>query len=257
MNIESVPALSTAKRKLITSLQQPKHRREQQLFVAEGTKCISELIDTFNCCMIVATAAWIESGKLGLPHGCELYKASRADMERISSMNNAPDVIAVMEMPVPLDKIDTSGLVLALDGVQDPGNLGTILRACDWFGVRTVVCSNDTVDVFNHKVVQSTMGSLARVEVVYRDLPEWLSKLPKGLPVYGTFLNGENIYLANLSERGVIVMGNEGKGISQKVAAAVNSRLFIPPYPRDARHVESLNVSMATAIILSQFRELN
>lgn len=256
MNIESVPALSTAKRKLITSLQQPKHRREQQLFVAEGTKCISELIDTFNCRMMVATAAWIESGKPGLPHGCELYKASRADMERISSMNNAPDVIAVMEMPVPLDKIDTSGLVLALDGVQDPGNLGTILRACDWFGVRTVVCSNDTVDVFNHKVVQSTMGALARVEVVYQDLTEWLSKLPKGLPVYGTFLNGENIYSANLSERGVIVMGNEGKGISQKVAATVNSRLFIPPYPCDARHVESLNVSMATAIILSQFRKL-
>lgn len=255
MNIDSLPTLSASKRKLISSLQQPKHRRQLRLFVAEGAKCISELIGAFECQTLVATAAWLEQNAVPLPCEAEIIKATRADLERISSMSTAPQVIAVMKMPDVVANPDSQGLVVALDGVQDPGNLGTIIRACDWFGIRSIVCSRDTVDVYNAKVVQATMGALARVGVSYTDLPEWLATQPAGKAVYGTFLGGENIYDASLGNNGIIVMGNEGKGISPQVAEMVTRRLFIPPYPIDAQHVESLNVSMATAIILSQFRK--
>ena len=255
MNTDSIPALSASRRKQIASLQQPKHRRELRLFVAEGAKCISELIGIFECRMIIATHAWLEKDLFRFPPETEIAKATRADMERISSMSNAPEVIAVMKMPESAGTADTDGLTVALDGVQDPGNMGTIIRACDWFGIRSIVCSRDTVDVYNPKVVQATMGALARVAVTYTDLPAWLRQLPGDIEVYGTFLDGDDIYGAQLGAHGVIVMGNEGKGISPEVAATVNRRLFIPPYPRDARHVESLNVSMATAIVLSQFRK--
>lgn len=255
MNTDNIPALSASRRKQIASLHQPKHRRELRLFVAEGAKCISELIGIFECRMVIATHAWLEKDLLRFPPETEIVKATRADMERISSMSNAPEVIAVMKMPESAGTADTDGLTVALDGVQDPGNMGTIIRACDWFGIRSIVCSRDTVDVYNPKVVQATMGALARVAVTYTDLPAWLRQLPGDMEVYGTFLDGDDIYGAPLGTRGVIVMGNEGKGISPEVAATVNRRLFIPPYPRDARHVESLNVSMATAIVLSQFRK--
>lgn len=144
------------------------------------------------------------------------------------------------------------GLVLALDRVQDPGNIGTILRCCDWMGVDTVIASADTVDCFNPKAVQASMGALAHVKVYYTDLAEYLGSIDA--PVYGTFLDGENIYREALSECGVIIMGNEGKGISHEIEKFVNRRLYIPPYPTDSVHVESLNVGMATAITLSQFR---
>lgn len=254
MNTDNLPALSATKRKMISSLQQPKHRRELQLFVAEGEKCISELIDTFTCRMIVATGEWLGKGRMPIPYGTEIFKATRADMQRLSSLSNPPEVIAVMAMPELSGRIDSRRLIVALDGVQDPGNLGTIIRTCDWYGVRSIVCSRDTVDVYNSKVVQSTMGALARVDVMYTDLPQWLSSLPRDTPVYGTFLDGEDLAAASLRQHGVIVMGNEGKGISPAVARTVSHRLFIPPYPREARHVESLNVSIATAIVLSQFR---
>lgn len=255
MNIDTLPTLSASKRKLISSLQQPKHRRQLRLFVAEGAKCISELLGTFECQTLVATAAWLEQNDMPLPCGAEIIKASRCDLERISSMSTAPQVVAVMKMPDAVAEPDTAGIVVALDGVQDPGNLGTIIRACDWFGIRSIVCSRDTVDVYNAKVVQATMGALARVAVSYTDLAEWLRKQSADMAIYGTFLDGEDIYDASLGNRGIVVMGNEGKGISPQVAQMVTRRLFIPPYPRDARHVESLNVSMATAIILSQFRK--
>lgn len=145
-------------------------------------------------------------------------------------------------------------LVVALDGVQDPGNLGTIIRACDWFGVTTILCSRDTVDAFNPKVIQSTMGAIGRVKLHYVDLPAIISQLPDTTPLIGTFLDGENIYATKLPQSGMIVMGNEGHGISAEVAELINCRLYIPPYPADASHVESLNVAMATAITLAEFR---
>ena len=254
MNPELIQPLSVARRKLIASLQQPRHRREHRLFVAEGAKCISELTDTFACRMVVATHAWYERDAMTLPRGAELLKATRADMERISSMSNPPEVIAVMEMPPEAADTIPDGLIVALDGVQDPGNLGTIIRACDWFGVNTIVCSRDTVDLYNSKVIQATMGALARVGVRYVDLPRWLAALPASRPVYGTFLDGDNIYSCRLPETAMIVMGNEGQGISPEVEQAVSRRLLIPSYPPGAPTSESLNVGMATAITLSEFR---
>lgn len=256
MNIEQIPAISASQRKMIASLQQSRHRRESRLFVAEGAKCLFELIGAFRCRMIVATHAFLLSHSCDMPAGIEIVKGGRADMERISSMSNPPEVIAVMEMPEQAALPDPSAeLVLALDDIQDPGNLGAIIRTCDWFGVRTIVCSQATVDIYNPKVVQSTMGAMAHVNVVSADLAAWLESLHHSVPVYGTFLDGEDIYNESLGANGVVVMGNEGRGITPRVAAAVNRRLFIPPFPRDAQHVESLNVSVATAITLAQFRK--
>ena len=155
------------------------------------------------------------------------------------------------------------GLVVALDGVQDPGNLGTIIRTCDWFGVRRLVCSHDTADCYNPKVVQATMGALARVQVEYVDLVSWLEEIkalnsqPSTLPIYGTLLNGRNLYedgaIAD-RQQGVIIMGNEGNGISEAVRRHITHPLLIPPYPADAETSESLNVAIATAITLAEFR---
>jgi len=148
-------------------------------------------------------------------------------------------------------------LVLCLDGVQDPGNLGTIIRTADWFGIKHIVCSQQTVDAFSPKVVQATMGSIARVSVHYTDLTSFLTSLPEGTPVYGTFLDGKNLYHEQLKPNGVIIMGNEGNGISAEIARHVTHRLLIPPYPADSDTAESLNVSIATAIICAEFRRIN
>jgi TrmH family RNA methyltransferase len=149
----------------------------------------------------------------------------------------------------------SDGLILALDTIQDPGNLGTIVRVADWFGIEDIVCTNETADIFAPKAVQATMGAIARVRVHYTDLTHWLSQArSQGKPVYGTFLDGENIYGKALSDNGIIVMGNEGNGISASIAEEVTERLFIPPYPSDRETSESLNVAMATGIICAEFR---
>ncbi len=148
-------------------------------------------------------------------------------------------------------------LSIALDGIQDPGNLGTIIRVADWMGVRHIICSRDTVDVYNPKVVQATMGAISRVKVYYADLSDVLRKLRESMPVYGTFLDGDNIYATELTEEGIIVMGNEGKGVSEPVANLATKRLYIPSYPPGEQTSESLNVAVATAITLSEFRRQN
>ena len=146
-------------------------------------------------------------------------------------------------------------LTLALDSVQDPGNLGTIIRIADWFGIETIICSHETADVYNPKVVQATMGSIARVKVIYTDLQNTLKHLSESLPIYGTFLNGDNIYKSNLSNDGVIVMGNEGRGISKEVAKVITNRILIPNYPEGRKCADSLNVAIATAITCAEFRK--
>lgn len=246
--------LSQAKRKYFAALRQSKRRRELGLFAIEGAKAVRELSGLYKMVALAATAKWLESNGDTAMGAAAVYKASVADMERMSALSTAPEVIAFFEMPRRnFDIRSLQGkLVVALDRVQDPGNLGTIIRACDWFGVDTILCSNDTVDVYNPKVIQATMGAIGRVEVHYVDLPSTLRKL--SMPVYGTFLDGQNIYTGKLSNTGVIVMGNEGQGISPEVAACVTDKLFIPPHPCDRAHVESLNVSMATAITLALFR---
>jgi TrmH family RNA methyltransferase len=180
---------------------------------------------------------------------------SEKEMERISQLKTANSVLAVVELPRhSLAKAQPAkNLVLALDRVQNPGNLGTIIRLADWFGISDIVCSEDSADCFNPKVVQATMGAILRVRVHYTNLPQWLAN-QRDTKIYGTFLEGENIYSAQLDKAGVIVMGNEGQGISTEVAETVTHKLLIPPYPADRCGSESLNVAVATAVICSEFR---
>lgn len=249
--------LTNALRKEVHGLAQAKNRRESRLFTAEGTKSVLDTLGAFQCVRILATHAWLEDNAAHI-HGLETVQCTRADMERITALSTAPDVIAVFRMPnaeQPNIQQLAQVLTIALDRVQDPGNLGTIVRLADWMGIDTILASHDTADVYNPKTVQATMGSLARVRVVYCDLPTTLSSIAAlGAPVYGTFLDGKNIYGTQLQNRGVLVMGNEGRGISAEVAATVSHRLYIPPYPANRQGAESLNVAVATAIATAEFR---
>ena len=230
----------------IKALATKQGREEQGAFIAEGEKLVGEIRSSdLRIRKIHQTKPIFAEGEL----------ISEKEMERISQLKTANSVLAVVELPksrlasVKPDK----NLVLALDRVQNPGNLGTIIRLADWFGISDIVCSEDSADCFNPKVVQATMGAILRVKVHYTSLVEWL-KNQHNTKIYGTFLEGENIYSAELDKSGVIVMGNEGQGISAEVAATVSHKLLIPPYPADRCGSESLNVAVATAVICSEFR---
>lgn len=240
--------------KYVISLSRKKVREEEGCFVAEGTKCVRDTWDYFNCRMIIATRAWYdENGHSG--HLDKIVFANSQQMQRMSQMTTAPDVIAVYDIPQRdiTDESIRSSLNVVLENIQDPGNLGTIIRLCDWFGVKNVFCSPNTVDVFNHKVVQATMGAISRVRVNYCKLDVLLRQYAD-MPIYGTTLNGKNLYKADLSETGFVIFGNEGKGMSQALADMANVNLRIPPFPVDARTSESLNVGIAAAITIGEFR---
>jgi TrmH family RNA methyltransferase len=248
--------ITNALRKTVRGLNEAKNRRQSGLFVAEGTKCVLDTLAAFDCNMLIASRQWIDE-HADACRGREVIVANRADFERMSNLSTPPQVIAVYAVPQrSLNCEALAGqLVLALDRVQDPGNLGTIVRLADWMGIHTILASTDTVDVYNPKVVQATMGSISRVHVHYVDLPATLATLrAAGMEVYGTFLDGTSIYAAPLSQAGVIVMGNEGQGISAAVAATVSRRLLIPTFPADAASAESLNVATAAAITVAEFR---
>ena len=238
--------ISKTQIKLIKSLQQKKYRDEAGLFVAEGEKCVEELRKGFEL------VHFYREGE----------NATRTEIEQLSGLRTPQGVIGVFKKSEYSEKSEypeNSDLLLVLDGIQDPGNLGTIIRTCDWFGVRTILCSPDTADCYNPKVVQATMGALARVHVHYLDLPSFLKNTT--LPVYGTLLDGRDMYEAlkseggkDLKKEGIIIMGNEGNGISQAVRPFITRPLRIPSYPKDAETSESLNVAIATAIVLAEFR---
>lgn len=251
--------VSQSLRKQIAALQQPRHRREQGLFVLEGTRSVLDTAACFDTVYVIATQRWLDEYGHRLPKSLPTpMVARREDMERMSSMSTPQGVLAVCRIPqhTEVPRLTPDMLVLALDRVQDPGNLGTIIRLADWWGIDTILASADTVDCFNPKVIQSTMGAIARVRVVYVDsLADTLRRLgSEGMDVYGMFLGGEPLYEAPLSLGGVIVMGNEGNGITDEVAATVTRRLTIPPYPAGATTVESLNVAVATAVTVAEFR---
>ena len=239
-------SVSKSNIKLVRSLQQKKFRDERGLFVAEGRKCVEELSKAFERVMLFV----------------EGENATAQEIAQMSSLRTPQGVIGVFRKREIGDST-SFGLVVVLDGVQDPGNLGTIIRTCDWFGVRRLVCSHDTADCYNPKVVQATMGALARVKVEYVELVSWLEEIknlnspPSTRPIYGTLLNGRNLYedgaIAD-RQQGVIIMGNEGNGISEAVRRYITHPLLIPPYPADAETSESLNVAIATAITLAEFR---
>lgn len=240
--------------KFIKSLKQKKFRIQHGCFSVEGPKMVDELLQSdFRVRNIIGTASWIEKqGKSSGPAN-ELVEISAKDLERISGLKTPNQVLAVAEIPkwkVPVPK-DLSGLVLALDGISDPGNLGTILRIADWFGIREVICSEDTVDVFNPKVVQASMGSLFRVRVVYGHLADFLNNPDLKLLKFGAVMDGENIYKKKLPAEGLLVIGSESHGISPGVASEIDVGLTIPA---SAEATESLNAAVATGIICSEFR---
>ncbi len=249
--------LTSAIIKTVASLDKASHRRREGLFMVEGTKAVADTIGHFDLHMLICTAAWEESHP-ALVDGLEVTRATARDLSRMSHMSTPPEVIAVYRLPVYAfePRRLRGGLVLALDTIQDPGNLGTIIRTADWMGVHDIIASRETVDCFSPKVVQATMGSIVRVKVHYCDLPATLAALREGgMPVYGTVLGGGDIYAADLRPEGVIVVGNEGRGISAEVLAQVTERVTIPSYPRGgAAHGESLNAAVATAIVLAAFR---
>ena len=241
--------LSKNQIKLISSLHQKKHRFANQLFIAEGVKVIQELVKSnFELDHLYTTKddfSEVTTHKKSL--------ISENELNKISALTTPNSCLAVFKIPLE-SKIIESGLVLALDSIRDPGNMGTILRLCDWFGIQQLICSKETVDIYNPKVVQATMGSIARVNVNYIDLNDFITKT--SLPVFGTFMDGENIYQTTLPEEGIIVMGNEANGISESIEKFVTKRLTIPRFG-DIQMTESLNVATATSIILSEFRRQN
>lgn len=228
--------------KRIISLQQKKYRKESGLFFVEGKKVIQELLDSkFVLEELFVTEPLFE-------HIPQQTLISESDLKKISALTNPNNCLAVFRMPEP-KKINEGGIILALDKIRDPGNLGTIIRLCDWFGITDLVCSEDTVDLYNPKVLQATMGSITRVNVSYVDLNEFLSQTK--LPIFGTFMNETNIYKTQLPQDGIIVMGNEANGISPEIEELITDKITIP---RFGNPTESLNVATATAIILSEFR---
>jgi TrmH family RNA methyltransferase len=252
--------ISKAKIKLIRSLENKKARRQEGLFVAEGPKVVGELMAVRTPRMIVATEAWADApGVLAsLPADTELVRVTDDELRKASFLQHPQQVLGLFALPQCDDHtavaVPAGRLCLALDGVQDPGNVGTIIRIADWYGIDDIFCSDDTADVYNPKVVQATMGSLARVNVVYTDLNQLADTLPPHYPVYGTLLEGQNIYGQELTDEGLIIMGNEGNGISPALRQRVNRQLLIPHYPEGRASAESLNVAIATAITCAEFR---
>ncbi|MBO6288517.1 MAG: RNA methyltransferase [Prevotella sp.] len=256
--------------KLIRSLETKKGRRKEGLFVAEGPKVVGDLMDASAPVRLIATAEWFASQ--AIQPGSDDIIVTEEELRKVSFLQHPQQVMGLFAMepatsedcspvseaanraPRTAHLVSQDNLHIALDGVQDPGNLGTIIRIADWFGIEHIFCSPDTVDVYNPKVVQATMGSIARVHIHYLPLPDLFASLPGGTPVYGTFLDGENLYEQKLSPHGIIVMGNEGNGISPEVAQHINRRLLIPNYPPGRETADSLNVAIATAITCAEFR---
>ena len=250
--------ISKSKQKYINSLQLKKNRRQEGLFVAEGPKVVGDLMAVAQPKMVVSTNFWLASHKKDLTPQTEIIEVNEKELSHTSFLQHPQQVLALYPIPPQVSSFDINyfeqHLCLALDGIQDPGNLGTIIRIADWFGIETILCSHDTVDAWSPKVVQATMGSIARVNISYVDLQQLFASLPKDFPVYGTLLDGNDIYEQPLSSSGIIVMGNEGNGISANIKQMVNRHLLIPNFPKGRATADSLNVAIATAITCAEFR---
>ncbi|NDV59749.1 RNA methyltransferase [Bacteroides sp. 519] len=246
--------LSKNKIKYIHSLELKKKRKEEKVFLAEGPRLIEELLPCFQCNLLIATAEWLS--KNPDINTSEIIEVNQEELQRVSLLKAPQQVLAVFKQPEYVLNMNElqNNLTIVLDDVQDPGNLGTIIRLADWFGIENVICSPNSAEVYNPKVIQATMGGIARVKVHYTPLLPLLDKLNNSLPVYGTFLDGENMYQQQLSKNGLIIMGNEGNGISSELEKKVSRKLYIPNYPADRNTSESLNVAIATAIVCAEFR---
>lgn len=246
--------ISKNKINFIHSLERKKERDELNLFIAEGPKVVGDLMSAFRCKIIIAVEEWLNNN----PHikADDIYCVTEQELTRISLIKTPQQVLAVFEKKKEVIDTNTAvtNLCLSLDNIQNPGNLGTIIRLADWFGIEHIYCSLDTVDLYNPKVIQATMGALAHVHVYYINLPDFFKMLPSDIPIYGTLLNGNNIYNEKLSKNGIIIMGNEGKGLKAETEKFINHKLFIPSYPRNRNTTDSLNVAAATAIVCAEFR---
>lgn len=241
--------------KLVRSLEMKKFRKETGLFVAEGEKLVNDLISSgVESFKIIATEK--HAAALRNNRDIELVVVDDEELKKVSFLKSPQGIVGLFKQKNCAPDVATPRreLCLALDDVQDPGNLGTIIRIADWFGIEHIYCSIGTVDIYNPKTVQATMGAISRVNIYYVDLPQFLSSLEKSIPMYGTFLDGKNIYEHKLSANGVIVMGNEGKGIGAECEKFIDERILIPNYPAGRATSESLNVSTATAIVCGEFR---
>jgi TrmH family RNA methyltransferase len=236
--------LSNNHQKLITSLSQKKYRQKHQLFIAEGVKVVRELLESsFELEIIFSTESEFSS------LDC-FIQVSDQELKKISSLKTPNKVLALFKIPLQ-KKVNSSGLIVVLDTINDPGNLGTIIRLCDWFGVEQLVCSQDTVDCYNSKVVQATMGSLARVSISYLNLSEYLQTV--SIPIFIADMDGVNIHKSKLPASAILVMGNEANGVSDRLKQLISNKISIPRYG-NSNQVESLNVATATAILLNEFR---
>jgi len=254
INQQTLKMISKSRIKLINSLSQKKYRDESGLFIAEGTKLVSDLFTAFRCSFLVATSDWLkQNNSISVS---EIVQVSEEELRKISNQKTPQGVLAVFEKPVyKVNEQELSQkLSLALDEVQDPGNLGTIIRIADWFGISDVFCSENSADAFSPKTVQASMGALARVCVHTVNLEDFLKTCQAKMPVYGTLMNGESIYSKTLTPNGIIVMGNEGNGISPEIEKLVTELLLIPNFPIGQATSESLNVGVATALVCAEFR---
>ncbi|MCT4602032.1 MAG: RNA methyltransferase [Marinifilum sp.] len=251
--------LSKNQIKLISSLQKKKYRDSHQLFVAEGDKLVMDLLSSgLKAAYLIFTAGWQNQYTIEAYSNIEnKIESDINQIKKISNLKTPSQVVGVFRMPkIDIDQKEVANsLSIVLDDVQDPGNLGTIIRIADWFGIKHIFCSPNTADLYNPKVIQATMGAIARIKLSYTPLKQLLTNYKNSdFPFYGTFLEGETIYNTKLSNKGFIIMGNEGKGISNEIKEMVSHKLFIPNFPADQETSESLNVSVATAIICSEFR---
>ncbi len=246
--------LSKSTIKSINSLRIKKYRNEKGLFIAEGERLVEDILNsTLKVKSIYQILDWRPNLKTSFSNR---FDVTPDEMKKISGLSSPSNVFALVSIPdynvVEIDFSNT--LSLALDGVQDPGNMGTIIRLADWFGIDTILCSNETVDAYSPKVVQSCMGAISRVKIIYCDLQKTLSEYNKLIPIYGTFMGGSNIYNEKLVSKAIIVMGNEGNGISPDIEKLITDRIHIPSFAANRSTVESLNVAMAASIVCSEFR---
>ncbi len=236
--------LSNKYHKLITSLSQKKYRQKHQLFVVEGVKVVREFLkSSYELEILFSTDndfSFLDC----------FIEVSPQELKKISSLKTPNKVLALFKIPR-VTKVDSSGLIVALDTINDPGNLGTIIRLCDWFGVKQLICSRETVDCYNSKVVQASMGSLTRVSISYLSLAAYLETV--SLPIFIADMDGVSVYKSQLPSSAILVMGNEANGISEPIKQLISSKLFIPRFG-NSQQVESLNVASATAILLNEFR---
>ena len=249
--------LSKNKIKWIRSLEHKKFRNETGCFLAEGNKLVADMLPYFECEFLLSESSWLATqGDIRVK---EHSMAGEGDIQRASLLRTPQNVLAIFKQPIyelNPDNLKTK-LSLVLDSIQDPGNLGTIIRLADWFGIEDVICSPDTADVYNPKTIQATMGALARVRTHYTELAPLLNHFKTenlSFPFYGTFLEGENLYTKELSSNGFIVMGNEGNGISPEIESLITQKIHIPNFPQERETSESLNVAVATAIVCAEFR---